>query len=264
MKYLKINYKIEESIFINNKINYLKIYDKDKGKFTVNNKINPLKKYNKDMRILNKNDIKNIDQKKIPLEWYEALMETENRIKIKKILDIWEVNVSYELRNTISYLKDFLIDVDIMQLYDEYSLLYTIHDKNSNKGPFYYEGKNPMTSKKSLVLAKCWDKMPKTLKNFYENVHNGFFGTMGLVSLEQVTYFDDDEWGIIEVLKEPLQLNLKTTFGFFKNGGSGYVAVDIENCKNDNATLWWSNDQPEYNLNFWDVVDEWMVIGLQN
>ncbi|WP_334075085.1 MULTISPECIES: hypothetical protein [Paenibacillus] len=27
---------------------------------------------------------------------------------------------------------------------------------------------------------------------------------------------------------------------------------------------WFSNDQPHYNVNFWDVVDEWIVIGFQD
>lgn len=88
-------------------------------------------------------------------------------------------------------------------------------------------------------------------------------GAMGLVSLECVTYFDDDEWGIIEELEEPLQIDLKTTFGFFKSGMGGYVAIDYNNCKYDKATLWFTNNQPEYNVNFWDVVDEWIVIGFE-
>ena len=44
----------------------------------------------------------------------------------------------------------------------------------------------------------------------------------------------------------------------------GYLAIDIINCDINSATLWFSDDQPEYNLNFWDVVDEWTKIGLQD
>ncbi|CJH89644.1 Uncharacterised protein [Streptococcus pneumoniae] len=86
---------------------------------------------------------------------------------------------------------------------------------------------------------------------------------MGLVPLENVTFFDDDEWGIIEELEEPLQIDLQTTFGFFKSGMGGYVAVDYKNSNNDNATLWWTNKEPRYNMNFWDIVDEWIVIGFE-
>jgi len=44
----------------------------------------------------------------------------------------------------------------------------------------------------------------------------------------------------------------------------GYVAIDLNNCIDDVATLWFTNDQPDYNVNFWDIVDEWIVIGLQD
>ena len=88
---------------------------------------------------------------------------------------------------------------------------------------------------------------------------------MGLEWLQRVTYFDDGcEWGILEDLEEPLQINLHTTFGFFRSGMGGYVAVDLS--KDDiinEAVVWFSGDQPEYNVNFWDVVDEWIVIGLE-
>ncbi|MBL1705580.1 SMI1/KNR4 family protein, partial [Klebsiella pneumoniae] len=30
-----------------------------------------------------------------------------------------------------------------------------------------------------------------------------------------------------------------------------------------NATLWWTNKEPRYNMNFWDIVDEWIVIGFE-
>ncbi|MDL0437820.1 SMI1/KNR4 family protein, partial [Niallia sp. SS-2023] len=43
-----------------------------------------------------------------------------------------------------------------------------------------------------------------------------------------------------------------------------YVAIDLDNCTDDTATLWFTHDQPEYNLSFWDVVDEWIVIGMQD
>lgn len=40
------------------------------------------------------------------------------------------------------------------------------------------------------------------------------------------------------------------TYGFFENGMGGYVAVDLNNSIDNIATLWFTNDQPEYNLNF--------------
>jgi hypothetical protein len=119
-------------------------------------------------------------------------------------------------------------------------------------------------------LYESWSKIPPEIRTFYENVHNGFHyyasGAMGLVALENVAFLGDDDfdWGILDDLEEPLQINLDTSFGFFSNGMGTYVAVDYNNCENDNATLWSAKDQPEYNLNFWDITDEWIVVGFES
>lgn len=70
--------------------------------------------------------------------------------------------------------------------------------------------------------------------------------------------------GIIDELREPLAIDLSSTFGFFSSGMGGYVAVDYKNCKNEKATIWFTDEQPQYNVNFWDVVDEWIVLGFEN
>lgn len=48
-----------------------------------------------------------------------------------------------------------------------------------------------------------------TLKDFYTKVHDGFFyfssQSMGLVSLNDIVYFDEYDWGIIEDLQEPIK-----------------------------------------------------------
>ena len=87
---------------------------------------------------------------------------------------------------------------------------------------------------------------------------------MGIICTKDISNFGEVEWEIINELEESLQIDLKSTFGFFNNGMGGYLAIDIINCDINSATLWFSDDQPEYNLNFWDVVDEWMKIGLQD
>ena len=44
---------------------------------------------------------------------------------------------------------------------------------------------------------------------------------MGLVLFNEVTYFADDEWGILEELDEPLAIKLESTFDFFNSGMGG-------------------------------------------
>lgn len=78
-----------------------------------------------------------------------------------------------------------------------------------------------------------------------------------------IVAFDDEEWGVLDELAQPLRICLPTTFGLFASGMGGYVAVDLSDCDNCKATLWFSNRQPRYDINFWDIVDEWIVLGMQ-
>ena len=229
-------------------------------------KLEFLRKYKRYVQITSTDEIKRIEQNKIPKSWYGLFSEENMDKKINFLLEIWKGHVGVELRNTISYLSDHLEAVQLMESSGRYSILYTI--KTDSGETQFYEGGNPKEAFNNFILEESWSKLPLSIRTFYQDVHNGFYfyasQAMGLVPLKDVTYFDDDEWGIIEELEELLQINLKTTFGFFKSGMGGYVAIDYTNCNDDNATLWWTNKQPRYNVNFWDIVDEWIVIGFES
>lgn len=221
-----------------------------------------LRKYNKDVRMI----CEGIEELlEIPESWREILREADFAIKKSKMLSLWRLYASPALSNTIQYLEENLKNLELIQYRDKYSLLYTI--KAANGSVSYYEGRNPMGRRMPEELQDCWKELPPTIQAFYENLHDGFFyyasESMGLLPLQDVVVFDDEDWGILEELEEPLQLDLKSTFGLFASGMGGYVAVDASDCRNDNATLWYTNRQPRYHINFWDVVDEWIVIGFQ-
>lgn len=236
----------------------------DKEKIEFLNKYT-LSKENK-VRLLSTDDIEEIPEGLFPKVWKEVFCEKEIDLKIKKMLNIWKTYVGKEMSNTISYLEEFLIDIEIMNIGKYYSVLYTI--KNQDNKVKYYEGNNPYDKRLNKKLNEYWHLVPDDIKKFYDNVHNGFYyypsKGMGLDSYNDVTYLNDEEWGIIdEIGEENLILNLSTSFGFFNNSIGTYVVVDCEKGIND-AILWSAKDEPEYNLKFWDVVDEWMVIGFQS
>lgn len=224
-----------------------------------------LRKYRKNVEVVNYDDIILLGTDEIPPNWLKIAKEVDTGQRVVKTLNLWENFVSNELRNTISYLKENLINVELIKDNEKYAVLYSVRVGDGEID--FYEGGIPNKNFNNDVLKAAWDKIPQSIINFYENVHDGFYfyasRAMGLVSLDEVTYFDEDEWGIIEELEEPLQIDLKTTFGFFKSGMGGYVAIDYKNCNNDNATLWFSDEQPKYNVNFWDIVDEWIVLGFE-
>lgn len=229
-------------------------------------KLNFLRKFNNgNVNLVSTDEVRNIDSSKLPNDWFIIFGEEDNRIRKDILLELWKKYSATELRNTISYLNEYLEDIEIIEVNGRYSILYSI--TNLKGMTLYYEGRNPLDTFNNEELENVWEKIPDGIRKFYENVHNGFYyyasESMGLVPLESVTYFEDYEWGIIEDLEEPMKIDLKTTFGFFSNGMGTYVAIDYQNCSDDNATLWSAKKQPRYDINFWDVVDEWIVIGFQ-
>lgn len=221
-----------------------------------------LNKYHKGVEII-KNNLDEIEV--LPQLWKDILHAPSFNERRTKVLDLWKKYAYPMLSNTIRYLEENLEDVDLIRYSGKYSLLYSIRMPNGNT--IYYEGGNPEINRLPDELHKQWNAFPTKIRNFYENLHNGFFyyasGSMGIMPVEDILFLGEEDWGILDELEEPLKINLNSAFGVFSSGMGGYVAVDTLDCMNDKATLWYANRQPRYNLNFWDVVDEWIVIGFQ-
>lgn len=230
------------------------------------NKLSFLQQYRKSIEFVSNEDLLNIKKENIPEEWVEVFIETDKTERKDKIIALWNRVCEKELSHTISYLKENLVDVELIIDNGQYAILYSV--KSENDEILYYEGGIPNKSIYDLDMQQAWSSVPQSIVKFYGKLHNGFYympsRAMGLVPLERVTYFKEDEWGILDDLEHPLEINLDTTYGFFENGMGGYVAVDLNNCTDNRATLWFTNDQPEYSVDFWDIVDEWILIGLQD
>ncbi|MCA1050136.1 SMI1/KNR4 family protein [Priestia aryabhattai] len=230
------------------------------------NKLSFLQQYRKSIEFVSNEDLLSIEKEKIPEEWMEVFIETDKIERKDKIIALWNRVCEKELSHTISYLKENLVDVELIIDNGQYAILYSV--KRENDEILYYEGGIPNKSIYDLDMQQAWSSVPQSIVKFYGKLHNGFYympsRAMGLVPLERVTYFKEDEWGILDDLEHPLEINLDTTYGFFENGIGGYVAVDLNNCTDNRATLWFTNDQPEYSVDFWDIVDEWILIGLQD
>lgn len=216
-----------------------------------------LKKFRKDVEIVDPGQVENLS---IPKLWRELFSEKDFSIQKKILLNQWKKVVGLELPNSISFIENNLCELDLIHYREKWSILYSI--KCEDGEIYYFEGGNP----EECVAHKLLNGMPEKLMSFYLELHNGFFfypsRMMGLVPLDEVTHFSDD-WGILDELEEPLKLSLDTTYGFFKNGGGGYLAVDYNNCKNNIATRWFDDMEPEYNINFWEYADIWLKIGFE-
>lgn len=226
-------------------------------------KMSFLNQYRKEVMLVDK--LESSLKETIPKQWFEILNEEDKKVRIEKTLNLWKSLFKKEFSHSIMYLTKHLMNVELIIDHGVYTILYSIHDPQGNI--MYYEGGLPPSSINRSHLKLSWSDVPDKLKKFYEILHNGFYyfpsRAMGLVSLNDLTFFQDNEWGIMDELEEPLRINLGKTVGFFESGMGGYLAIDLENCRNDHATLWFTNDQPEYEVNFWHVADEWLLIGFE-
>ena len=211
--------------------------------------------YRHNVKMVDLNELKYID---INDEWKMIFSNVKVKERISDTIKLWNKYMEAELKNTINYFQDHLVGLDLLKCNDKYSVLYNI--KTLDGEIEYYEGRLPLNQADidNENLNKAWMSIPESIRKFYTHLHNGFYfyasNAMGIVSIKNMTYFADDEWGIIEELEEPVQIDLTKTFGFFHNGMGGYVAVDDSNCVGDNAVLWFSNKAPIYTFDAWDIV----------
>ncbi|MFT3887618.1 MAG: hypothetical protein QM713_05575 [Arachnia sp.] len=201
----------------------------------------------------------------IPDSW-DRLLGLPRAERVEAVLALWDGVVAQAMSNTIAYLHTHLRDVDLLRVQDQYLLLYTIASTGSDDTA-YYAGGNPLTPNfaANTRLADDWARAPERLRAFYAELHNGFYHysseSAGPLPLSGVCAMNSIEWGILETLDAPVAFDLESSYAFFSNGGGGYVVIDLANADADKATLFWTDEPPVYDQKFWDLVDEWTVIG---
>ncbi|MDI3093086.1 SMI1/KNR4 family protein [Priestia megaterium] len=182
------------------------------------NKLSFLQQYRKSIEFVSNEDLLSIEKEKIPEEWMEVFIETDKTERKDKLIALWNRVCEKELSHTISYLKENLVDVELIIDNGQYAILYSV--KSENDEILYYEGGIPNKSIYDLDMQQAWSSVPQSIVKFYGKLHNGFYympsRAMGLVPLERVTYFKEDEWGILDDLEHPLEINLDTTYGFLR------------------------------------------------
>ena len=198
----------------------------------------------------------------IPEYWKDAFLTDDLDDRKAVILGVWRKYLAKELSNTILYLQTYLTDIELMKIGDEYSVLYTILGYKT-KMEFFYEGKNPVTESEFSEKFNCLiENIDKTIVDFYTKVHNGFYyypsKTMGLDSTENIDSIADFKWEY----EDQLEMDLTSCYNFFSNGMGTYVVLDLNQNLETGAYLWSTKELPKGNLNFWDIIDEWIIIGL--
>ena len=119
-------------------------------------------------------------------------------------------------------------------------------------------------------IERAWHTLPKTLKSFYDELHNGWFhlpsASLGPAPLESFFFLSEEEWGIFDEIGTDLTINLGAMLAVFTNGAGGYLCVDTESepiyTDDPKSIIWWNDEPPDLDVDFWGVMDAWTSIGL--
>ena len=209
-------------------------------------------------------DLDRVPDGAIPEWWRMAFSEKDFFARKEILLNRWREHVSSQLINTISYLNDYLVDLHLILLNGEYSIIYTVHSRSLNMD-LYYEGKAPVSSERlEEHFGDYAAGLDSSLQVFYREVHDGFYyyksKSMGLDPLIYVESMDLYDWDYID----ELTMDIRPIYNFFSNGMGDYIALDVTRSVTDGAYFWSKRELPKPGLNLWNFIDEWLVIGMEN
>lgn len=228
---------------------------------TTDNLIGYLSKYIADPKLITLDHFS--DKSALPDSWLEIL-SLKGKERVSKALTYWS-HFKEEFEQVVEYLEQNLVSIDLIHSGFGYSLLYGIKSSSGSR-ILYYEGRNPKTKSINPLVEKVWDLLPESIRNFYDELHNGWFylasGSMGLSPVEDFFFLDEEDWAIVEELDD-LSLDLEEILALYTNGMGGYVCLEFKNDGAD-CLLWWNSKAPTLNLEFWAVVDSWTAMGFED
>lgn len=193
------------------------------------------------------------DEIKIPETWSFLLTEENKDKKKALVIERWS-DFSTLLPKTLHLLEELLEDVLLVVHQQQIKMVYLLL---VDEEYVLYVGNMPTTDSHIAIL-------PDKLQHFYKHLHNGWFenisGGLGLLPIEKVRFLSESEWGLPQEILQSTDLN--QTYYVLHNGGNGFLCINIEDKENPKALIWWTNDAPKMDIDFWSYLDSWIEIGL--
>lgn len=193
------------------------------------------------------------DEIKIPETWSFLLTEENKDKKKSLVIERWS-DFSTLLPKTLNILEELLEDVFLVVHQQQIKMVYLLL---VDEEYVLYVGNMPTTDSQLAIL-------PDKLQHFYKHLHNGWFenisGGLGLLPIEKVRFLSQSEWGLPQEILQ--STNLNQTYYVLHNGGNGFLCINIEDKENPKALIWWTNDAPKMDIDFWSYLDSWIEIGL--
>ncbi|MEX2948704.1 SMI1/KNR4 family protein [Staphylococcus warneri] len=199
--------------------------------------------------------VENYEKANIPDKWKRVLLTKDKTQKVNLTIEIWKNGFSKKLSNVLNYMSRNLIDCELIKNKEQYYIVYILQHPTSET--IYYLG--GLDSNNTNL-----ETLPNDLKEFYQEVHNGFYffpgKFMGLQEIKDVEVMSEYDWGVISDLDIHIDFNLDDYIIIFATGMGGYIVVKAHN-DNSNAIIWFDDDEPIYDENIWDILDEWLYLG---
>ena len=193
------------------------------------------------------------DEIKIPETWSFLLTEENKDKKKSLVIERWS-DFSTLLPKTLHLLEELLEDVFLVVHQQQIKMVYLLL---VDEEYVLYVGNMPTTDSQLAIL-------PDKLQHFYKHLHNGWFenisGGLGLLPIEKIRFLSQSEWGLPQEILQ--STNLNQTYYVLHNGGNGFLCINIEDKENPKALIWWTNDVPKMDIDFWSYLDSWIEIGL--
>ncbi|MFP3766347.1 SMI1/KNR4 family protein [Prevotella intermedia] len=188
----------------------------------------------------------------VPKEWYFILKEEDKSLRRDFVLNYWKP-FSLLLPKTIKIFEQYLDDVFLISHNEQVKVVYLFSIDNEY---VVYVGNPPKTDNMLTIF-------PEKLREFYMHIHNGWFESisegLGLLPIEKVQFLDESEWGLTDEILQ--SVDLSKTYYVFHNGGGGFLCINTEDAENPKSLVWWTNNQPKLNIEFWSFLDSWIEIG---
>lgn len=176
-----------------------------------------------------------VEQLNIVPYWKNILSSNDVQYKVNQTIQIWENEIKHLMPKMTKFIKKYLVDVDLVFTKTTFSVLYYCLKDDT---VFCFEGPMPIQKISNINSCESLKYIPNSLRNFYENIHNGFYiMSFGLLPIENI-------------------INLKTNYyAFFTNGQKDYIGYEFSNTTSKVFMI--INDQltSDDELDFWEIVD---------
>lgn len=192
-------------------------------------------------------------------EW-QPLIGLSEKAKVKHIISLWQKYYREEFSVLLGVFKNRLKNVHLLELDGKPALLYIF--KNSKKESLHYVGYAPLPSWQLPAVAEKlpW---PAKLLEFYKNIHNGWYEVeshaLGLLPLDEFFWLSEKEWGILDEIS--IDFSLDKVLAVFSNAAGGYLCWNF-NTNEPSGLVWWDDEEPDV-ADFWDILDEWSAMGIE-